>query len=173
MSKKKKLVNKIVLVTGAVLLCLITFYAGRLSMVPESPEIEFVEDPEPEKVKIELAKIDEQEISGKIEGEATLELNGELVETSEFETATGSLLTVYNDLVELTTPLGIATFEAGSEAAAGVAPAGAQFVASKNGSKYHPVGSGTAKRIKDENKVYFASKEEAEQAGFEAGKSVK
>lgn len=48
-----------------------------------------------------------------------------------------------------------------------------KYVASKSGTKYHlPTCSG-AKRIKDENKVWFQSKEEAEAAGYEAAANCK
>lgn len=39
------------------------------------------------------------------------------------------------------------------------------FVASKNGEKYFPVGCGSAKTIKPENAMYFATAAEAEAAG--------
>lgn len=39
---------------------------------------------------------------------------------------------------------------------------GRAFVASKNGTKYYPVNCKSADRIKEENKVYFATAEEAE-----------
>ena len=43
---------------------------------------------------------------------------------------------------------------------------GGLYVASKNGNKYHlPTCSG-AKRIKEENKIWFDSKQEAEKAGL-------
>lgn len=42
-----------------------------------------------------------------------------------------------------------------------------KFVASKNGTKYYPVNCKSASRIKDENKIYFMSGEEAEDAGLE------
>ena len=41
------------------------------------------------------------------------------------------------------------------------------FVASKNGTKYYPVGCAWANRIKDANKVWFASTKEAEAAGYQ------
>lgn len=41
------------------------------------------------------------------------------------------------------------------------------FVASKNGKKYFPVDCGSAKTIKEENRVYFGSDTEAVQAGYE------
>lgn len=48
-----------------------------------------------------------------------------------------------------------------------------RYVASKNGTKYHlPTCSG-AKRIKEENKIWFDSKTEAEQAGYEPAKNCK
>lgn len=40
------------------------------------------------------------------------------------------------------------------------------YMASKNGTKYYLPTCGTAKRIKEENRIWFATKEEAEAAGF-------
>lgn len=40
------------------------------------------------------------------------------------------------------------------------------YVASKSGTKYHLPWCGSAKRIKDENKIWFATKEDAEKAGY-------
>jgi len=40
------------------------------------------------------------------------------------------------------------------------------FVASKNGTKYHFPWCSGAQRIKEENKVWFSSKEEAERSGY-------
>ncbi len=40
------------------------------------------------------------------------------------------------------------------------------YVASKNGTKYYLPTCGSAKRIKEENRVWFATKGEAEAAGF-------
>jgi len=42
-----------------------------------------------------------------------------------------------------------------------------QFVASKNGTKYYPVGCSYSNRIKEENRIFFGSEEEAQKAGFE------
>ncbi len=44
--------------------------------------------------------------------------------------------------------------------------ADAQYVASKNGTKYHLPWCVGAKQIKEENKVWFNSKAEAEKAGY-------
>ena len=40
------------------------------------------------------------------------------------------------------------------------------YMASKNGTKYYLPTCGTAKRIKEENRIWFATKEEAQSAGF-------
>lgn len=40
------------------------------------------------------------------------------------------------------------------------------YVASKNGTKYYLPSCGSSKRIKEENKVWFKTKEEAEAAGY-------
>ena len=45
----------------------------------------------------------------------------------------------------------------------------AQFVASKNGSKFYTIGCSAAKRIKEENKVFFRNAVEAQELGFEKG----
>lgn len=46
-----------------------------------------------------------------------------------------------------------------------------RYVASKNGKLYYRVGCGSSSRIKEENKVFFDSKQSAEQAGFQASES--
>ena len=43
------------------------------------------------------------------------------------------------------------------------------YVASKNGTKFYLPTCSTAKRIKDENKVWFDTEDEARAAGFEPG----
>lgn len=45
-------------------------------------------------------------------------------------------------------------------------PEGAQYVGSKNGTKYHLPWCSGAKSINEENKVWFATKEEAEAKGY-------
>ena len=45
-------------------------------------------------------------------------------------------------------------------------PAGGQYVASKSGAKYHLPWCAGAKSISEKNKIWFASKEEAEAAGY-------
>ena len=48
-----------------------------------------------------------------------------------------------------------------------------ELVASKTGTKYYLPWCGTAKRIKEENKVWFKSKAEAEAAGYTPAKNCK
>lgn len=67
-----------------------------------------------------------------------------------------------------TTPM---TLQAG--AAAATLPEGGEVVASKTGTKYYFPWCGTAKRIKEENKVWFASRAEAEAAGYEPAANCK
>lgn len=45
-------------------------------------------------------------------------------------------------------------------------PQGAQFVASKRGSKYYPLRSMSAEKIAPQNRVYFQSHAQAREAGF-------
>ncbi|MBI2108586.1 MAG: hypothetical protein HYT93_00190 [Parcubacteria group bacterium] len=54
------------------------------------------------------------------------------------------------------------------EAAAGLSDTvgDKKFVASKNGTKYHHPWCAGAQRISEENKIWFASKEDAEKAGY-------
>lgn len=47
------------------------------------------------------------------------------------------------------------------------------YVASKSGTKYHLPWCGGAKQIKEENKIWFATKEEAERAGYEPASNCK
>jgi hypothetical protein len=52
-------------------------------------------------------------------------------------------------------------------------PVGGQVVASKSGTKYYLPWCGTVKLIKEENKVWFASREAAEAAGYEPASNCK
>lgn len=48
-----------------------------------------------------------------------------------------------------------------------------QYVGSKNGTKYHLPTCPGAKQIKEENKVYFASKADAQKAGYTPASNCK
>lgn len=50
---------------------------------------------------------------------------------------------------------------------------GGLLVGSKNGSKYHFPWCSGAQRMKEKNKIWFASKEEAQSAGYEPAKNCK
>ena len=52
-------------------------------------------------------------------------------------------------------------------------PAGGQYVASKNGEAYYLPWCGGASRINEENRVWFASKAEAEAKGYRPAKNCK
>ncbi len=47
------------------------------------------------------------------------------------------------------------------------------YVASKSGAKYYLPSCGTVSRIKEENRVYFATKADAEKAGYQPSSSCK
>lgn len=53
-----------------------------------------------------------------------------------------------------------------SAIASNIAPNKAKFVASKSGTKYHLLTCPGAKTIKDTNKIYFTTVQEAESAGY-------
>lgn len=50
---------------------------------------------------------------------------------------------------------------------------GKTFFASKQGSKYYSLGCFAGKTIKQENKIYFTTREEAERAGYELSGSCR
>ena len=56
-----------------------------------------------------------------------------------------------------------------ANSASGAVQATCLFVGSKNSTKYHSPSCSYAKRIKPENRVCFASKEDAEKRGYVAG----
>ena len=76
------------------------------------------------------------------------------------------LLTVSSTPTVLTSPVPTQSGAAVVKAfAASELPTG-PYVASKSGTKYHLVTCGSAKQIKSENKIFFATKNEAEAAGY-------
>ncbi len=54
-----------------------------------------------------------------------------------------------------------------------VLSSGGEYVASKSGKSYHLPWCAGAKQIKEENKIYFGSKAEAEAAGYAPAKNCK
>jgi hypothetical protein len=67
----------------------------------------------------------------------------------------------------------VATDTPGALATEKVTNGGKTLVASKNGTKYHYVWCSGASTIKEENKVYFNTKEEAEAAGYKPASNCK
>jgi hypothetical protein len=66
-----------------------------------------------------------------------------------------------------------APVEPPAPAAPAAIPAGGEVVASKGGTKYYLPWCGTVKLIKEENKVWFASREAAEAAGYAPASNCK
>lgn len=60
----------------------------------------------------------------------------------------------------------VAALPAATPPSNSAAPATGNYVASKSGKAYHLPWCSGAQRIKEENKVYFATKAEAEKAGY-------
>ncbi|MCX6747381.1 MAG: hypothetical protein NTW98_00300 [Candidatus Nomurabacteria bacterium] len=50
---------------------------------------------------------------------------------------------------------------------------GKAYFASKRGQKYYSIGCSAGKTIKQENRVYFSTKDDAEKAGFELSSACK
>ena len=50
---------------------------------------------------------------------------------------------------------------------------GKKFFASNRGSRYYSIGCSGGKTIKQENRIYFTTKEEAEKAGYELSSSCR
>lgn len=101
------------------------------------------------------------------------------------ESGTGSGLSI-SELATTTPPAGVRTAGSALQAAAAASgapqpvaavpstlPAGGQVVASKSGAKYYLPWCGGAKLIKDANKVWFASREAAEAAGYQPAANCK
>lgn len=54
-----------------------------------------------------------------------------------------------------------------SGSAQGTFSTDAAFVASSGGTKYYPIGCGSVSRIKEENRVYFVTEDEAKTTGYD------
>jgi hypothetical protein len=84
---------------------------------------------------------------------------------------TAAMLPAASTLAPVSTPS--ATLGASPATADQPAPTTASYVASKSGSVYHLPWCAGAKRIKEENKVWFGSKAEAEAAGYRPASNCK
>jgi hypothetical protein len=106
-----------------------------------------------------LGYLSGQEAKG---GEIIIESRGAAIERQE-SASTGSAL--------LAAPVGAKA--AASEELPPPPSGGGQYVASKSGKSYHLPWCSGAKQIKESNKIYFDSKEEAEAAGYSPAKNCK
>lgn len=100
-----------------------------------------------------------------IEGDIWLVLVIFLVSVASFGLGRLSVLRLPHESLQIAYPPE-ARAEAAEGMVAGAVVESGQYVASKSGSKYHFPWCAGAQAIKEENKVWFASKEEAEAAGY-------
>ena len=70
-------------------------------------------------------------------------------------------------------PKAATAVEASSDPLPPAPSGGGEYVASKSGKSYHLPWCAGAKQIKEENKIYFSSKAEAEAAGYAPAKNCK
>ncbi len=199
--------DKIILTIGFILVCAISFAAGRLSIVSKSEPIEIDEsnifenkDTEAkvdskEEVKTEDTKVSSDENDNK--ENVSKEINNEGVFVGNIENnkfypfnskEVGNIASdnmMWFDSQEEAEEQGYTLVTTNSTTSSEKSISGSEestesdsaenckYVGSKNSDKYHLPDSGTAKNIKEENKVCFSSKEEAESKGYTAGASIK
>ncbi len=108
-------------------------------------------------------------------GEALTALIIILVATGSFGLGRLSVQTKEKESFQINRP--VSQKEAASAASAAVvnsnAPSSEKVVASKNGTKYHFPWCSGAKNISEANKIFFDTKEQAEQAGYSKASNCK
>lgn len=97
---------------------------------------------------VRLDGVFDGQVRGTMIGEARLFLGGKQV----LPDAGGTILTPAGPLLTNTVRIAV--------------PEGMRFVASKRGQKYYPVGSASATALSPAHRVYFATEEEAQAAGY-------
>ena len=193
--------DKIILTIGFILVCTISFAAGRLSIVSKSEPIEINESNIFEDIKLEDKKekeeVKEDIVKNNDKPENIVENEGVFVgnignnkfypfNSEEVENLSTDNIVWFDSKEEaeeqgyiLATNIGISATKSEKddtsleESIESENNENCKYVGSKNSDKYHLPDSGTAKNIKEENKVCFKSKEEAESRGYIAGSSVK
>lgn len=148
--------NRIILFLGVILLSLISYGVGRLGapkpkeqVIIEAGAQEFFKDSEPKEASSNSV--------ASVKKDETWELPTIIKEQQN----------------SIQAPANLSKPDAASANNVGESKNQGLYVASKNGAKYHlPTCSG-AKRIKEENKIWFNSKQEAEKAGYEPAKNCK
>lgn len=149
--------NRIILFLGVILLSLISYGVGRLNAPkPKEPVIieagaqEFFKDNNLKEIEtnpiVSIEKDEAQELSANVKEQESL-------------------------VRETTNPAKSSDISASSKEEP--KKSRGLYVASKNGAKYHLPTCSSAKRIKEENKIWFNSKQEAEKAGYEPAKNCK
>jgi hypothetical protein len=190
--------DKFILTIGFILVCAISFAAGRISVISKSEPLEIdesnilentnskedikAEEPKEEnKDTTPISKKEENEgvFVGNIENNKFYPFNSEEVgnipednkmwfDSKEEAEEQGYVMTNTNtktiESEKTNTDSNKDIKSENSETC--------QYVGSKNSDKYHLPDSGSAKRIKEENKVCFKSKEDAEGQGYTAGSGV-
>ena len=121
------------------------FLSGRLIATRSTP-ITFPEDTRPSIPVITIEGVRNGLLYGEITGNARVSIGKEIFTQSGMFTLDAAPL-LRNEISV-------------------VIPAWAGFVASKNGKKYYPVDSASGRNIVPKNRVYFASPEAAETAGY-------
>lgn len=155
--------EKILWTVFFILVLLVGFYAGRLSMRAELAEsttaIRQIGQISETLPTVTLLGVSNNILSGKYSGDIRL-----MTVNNTAEQRNG----------EFTLPIAELAPVAGTKQKVDSAMENAgPYVASKNSTLYHQSGTKAAKSIKPENRVYFASKQEAEQKGFRPGSDVK
>ncbi|MFC1632722.1 hypothetical protein ACFL1U_01100 [Patescibacteria group bacterium] len=169
------------LTLGALIIVLFALLLILFFLKPPETVSNFAEDV-PEEIEVVLNyDMDSQEISGTLLGEAALYYSDSRVLDIESDTFQANAVELEDGLFKfalrsdklvyrfLFTPSQIIPEPTDAECASAINPSSSKgFVASKNSKLYHPVENCSfADRIKEENRVYFDSREEAESTGRE------
>jgi hypothetical protein len=186
--------DKFILTIGFILVCVISFAAGRLSITSKPEPVKIDESNIFEDIKSENTiegEVGEDIVENNDKPEDKVENEGVFVgniENNEFypfnSEEVGDIVPdnmIWFDSQEEAEEQGYAlaktnksaTKSENSNTSLKESAENCKYVGSKNSDKYHLPDSGTAKNIKEENKVCFSSKEEAESKGYTAGSSVK
>ena len=180
--------NKIILTVGGILLAGASFGAGRLSVLEKSEPV-VIEDPVEQSEKADTTE-DNKADASEASNDQTTEVYGKYVASLRgdvYYAATASKAKeisedekVWFDSKEEAEEQGYQPAGSSSEsnkentaADNNDAATKGKYVASKSGSKYYLPDCSGVKRIKEENKVWFGSVEEAKAEGYEPAKNCK
>lgn len=165
--------ERILMTIGMILVGIVCFGLGKLSKIEAEVPIEFVENKSEEvnsSNEISTKYINLGKYIGDIRGNIYYAVTQAKID----EIGEDNL--IWFDSTEDAQEQGYSSIELDKLAANNsedITAISGQYVASKNGTKYYLPSCSGAKRIKEENKVYFSSKEEAEAQGLEPAKNCK